>query len=88
MLAWVFRRCDDEAEAVETPIGLVPALEAVLDTEGLDISARRPGGAAAVDPEDWRAELPQVHEHFATFGDRLPEQLREQLDALEKRLNA
>ena len=25
VLEWIFRRCDGEAEAVETPIGLVPA---------------------------------------------------------------
>ena len=39
-----------------------------------------------VDPDEWKAELPLIHEHFATFGDRLPEPLREQLTALEQRL--
>ena len=87
VLAWVFRRCDDEADAVETPIGLVPA-SGGLDTEGLDMSADDLASLLEVDPEDWKAELPLIHEHFATFGDRLPQQLREQLDALEKRLNA
>ena len=38
VLAWIFRRCDEEAEAVETPIGRVPAAGAI-DTEGLDMSA-------------------------------------------------
>ena len=41
VLAWVFRRCDDEAEAVETPIGRLPA-EGSLETEGLDVSRRGP----------------------------------------------
>jgi phosphoenolpyruvate carboxykinase (GTP) len=40
----------------------------------------------AVDPEEWRAQLPQIHEHFAKFGDALPEELRVQLGALEERL--
>jgi phosphoenolpyruvate carboxykinase (GTP) len=39
-----------------------------------------------VDPEAWRAQLPQVREHLAQFGDRLPDSLREQLKALEERL--
>jgi phosphoenolpyruvate carboxykinase (GTP) len=39
-----------------------------------------------VDPEEWKAELPLIREHFATFGERLPQALREQLAALEKRL--
>ena len=39
VLAWVFRRCDDAAEAVETPIGRLPA-EGSLETEGLDVHRR------------------------------------------------
>ena len=38
VLEWVFRRCNGESEAVETPIGLVPA-EGELNIEGLDVSA-------------------------------------------------
>ncbi len=30
-----------------------------------------------VDPEEWKNELPSIHEHFATFGDRLPQALRD-----------
>jgi phosphoenolpyruvate carboxykinase (GTP) len=39
-----------------------------------------------VDPEEWKAQLPQVHQHFAQFGDRLPRELSAQLEALEERL--
>src|SRR4029077_9286855 len=35
VLEWVFRRCDGEVEATETPIGLVPA-EGSLNIDGLD----------------------------------------------------
>ena len=49
VLAWVFRRCDDEAEAVETPIGRLPTVDA-LPTEGLDVSRRGPRGAGALRP--------------------------------------
>jgi phosphoenolpyruvate carboxykinase (GTP) len=85
VLAWIFRRCDDEAEAVETPIGLVPSVGAI-DVSGLDL----PNGAMEqlleVDPEDWKVQLPQVHQHYAQFGKTLPDELREQLEALERRL--
>ena len=37
VLAWIFRRCEDAAKAVKTPIGLVPA-EGELDLTGLDLS--------------------------------------------------
>jgi phosphoenolpyruvate carboxykinase (GTP) len=85
VLAWIFRRCDDDAEAIETPIGLVPSADAI-DTEGLDVSSEDMEQLLAVDPELWKAQLPQVQEHFARFGDELPPELRAQLDALEKRL--
>jgi phosphoenolpyruvate carboxykinase (GTP) len=85
VLAWVFERCDGRAEAAETPIGLVPS-EGALDLSGLDL----PDGALAklldVDAGEWREQLPQVREHFASFGDKLPAELSAQLDALEQRL--
>ena len=85
MLAWIFRRCDDEAEAVESPIGRVPA-EGAIETEGLDLSEQEMAKLLEVDPELFRAQLPQVTEHLATFGDDLPAEIREQLEALERRL--
>ncbi|HET9162281.1 MAG TPA: phosphoenolpyruvate carboxykinase (GTP) [Solirubrobacterales bacterium] len=85
VLEWVFRRCAGEAEAVETPVGMVPAVGG-LDTEGLQISAEEVADLLAVDPAEWKAELPQVEEHFARFGDRLPDALKAQLADLERRL--
>jgi phosphoenolpyruvate carboxykinase (GTP) len=85
VLAWVFRRCDGEADAVETPIGLVPASGAI-ETAGLDVSDEDMEVLLRVDRDLWSAQLPQVREHFAQFGDRLPRELRAQLEALEERL--
>jgi phosphoenolpyruvate carboxykinase (GTP) len=85
VLAWIFRRCDDEAEAVETPIGLVPAPGA-LETTGLDLSSGDLEELLKVDPEEWKVQLPQIQQHYAGFGDALPGELRRQLDVLEERL--
>jgi phosphoenolpyruvate carboxykinase (GTP) len=85
VLAWIFRRCDDDAEAVDTPIGRLPE-SGGIDTSGLDLSEGVMDQLLEVDPEAWKAQLPQVHEHYAKFGDRLPDELRRQLDALEQRL--
>jgi phosphoenolpyruvate carboxykinase (GTP) len=89
VLAWIFRRCEDQAEAVETPIGLVPPVGAGgIETEGLDISREAVEKLLEVDPECWLEQLPQMHEHYARFGDKLPEELREQLHDLERRLKS
>jgi phosphoenolpyruvate carboxykinase (GTP) len=86
VLAWIFRRCDDEAEAAETPIGLVPTKDA-LDLSGLELSDAGLERLLAVDPGEWKAQLPQVHEHYAQFGAAPPSELREQLAALARRLD-
>jgi phosphoenolpyruvate carboxykinase (GTP) len=85
VLEWVFRRCDDAAEAVDTPIGLVPG-EGALNTEGLDLPAEDMAKLLEVNNSQWRAQLPQVREHFDRFGDDLPEALQRQLEDLERRL--
>ena len=85
MLEWVFRRCDGEADAVETSIGLVPA-EGGLNVDGLDVTAEDMELLTRVDDEAVRGELDQVKAHLDKFGDKLPAEIRQQLDALEQRL--
>ena len=86
VLEWVFRRCDGESAAEETPIGLVPAA-GELNTEGLEISDEELAELTAVDEEKLKAELPQVEEHLARFGDRLPAPLRDHLELLKSKLD-
>ncbi|MBV9165163.1 MAG: phosphoenolpyruvate carboxykinase (GTP) [Solirubrobacterales bacterium] len=87
VLAWIFRRCEGRAEAVETPIGLLPPIgKGGIDTTGLDVSDGQMERLLAVDPAEWREQLPAIEEHYARFGDRLPEALREHLGELERRL--
>ncbi len=87
VLAWIFRRCDGEAEAVETPIGLVPPIGAGgIDIDGLDISREAMEQLLEVDPECWIEQLPQMREHYARFGEALPRELRGQFEALERGL--
>jgi len=85
VLEWVFRRCEGTAEAVETPIGLLPA-EGEINTDGLEISAAAMAELLSVDTDLVRAQLPQVREHLAKFGEKLPAEVSAQLEALEARL--
>jgi phosphoenolpyruvate carboxykinase (GTP) len=87
VLEWIFRRLEGKMEAHETAIGLVPK-PGDLDTDGLDISDAALAEVLSVDEDQLRAELPQVREHLAKFGDRLPAALRTQFEALEQRLGA
>jgi phosphoenolpyruvate carboxykinase (GTP) len=87
VLKWVIERVAGEGEAVDSPIGRVPAPGAI-DTSGLDIDDATVAKLVEVDPESWRAELPQLEAHYAGLGDAVPAALREQLEALDKRLAA
>jgi phosphoenolpyruvate carboxykinase (GTP) len=89
VLAWIFGRLTGEAKAEETVIGLVPPTgEGGIDTTDLDVSTETMAELLEVDHEGWAAQLPQMKEHYAAFGDKLPAELAEQLRALERRLDA
>jgi phosphoenolpyruvate carboxykinase (GTP) len=89
VLAWVFRRVTGQAKAEETPIGLLPPLgEGGIELEGLDIAPETMAKLLEVDVEGWKAQLPQIRQHYAEFGEKLPAALHAQLDALEQRLSA
>ncbi|MEO8851843.1 MAG: phosphoenolpyruvate carboxykinase (GTP), partial [Allobranchiibius sp.] len=85
VLKWVIERMEGTAAAVETPIGHVPTPES-MDVEGLDMTLADLEASLAVDPEEWKAEIPQIEEWFAKFGDTLPPQLQLELDGLKARL--
>jgi phosphoenolpyruvate carboxykinase (GTP) len=85
VLKWIFERCAGTADGTETAVGIVPA-PGELDTSGLDIAAEDLEQVVAVDPEAFKAQLPQVREFLAKFGDDLPQEISDQLAAFEQRL--
>ena len=61
VLAWVFERVAGRAQAVETPIGLVPPVgDGGIDTSGLDVGDETMRRLLEVDTDGWLAQLPQV----------------------------
>ena len=86
VLEWVFRRCDNAAEAKETPIGLVPTADD-LNTDGLDVGSAALAEVLTVEPDQLRAQLPQMREFLDGLGP-LPPEISSQYDALEQRLGS
>ncbi|MEN9804063.1 MAG: GTP-dependent phosphoenolpyruvate carboxykinase [Actinomycetota bacterium] len=81
VLKWVFERVDGSADAVRTPIGLLPA-DGALDTKGLEIDSSDLKVLLDVDTAGWKDAVPQIRDHFAQFGPKLPSKLTVQLDSL------
>jgi phosphoenolpyruvate carboxykinase (GTP) len=86
VLEWICRRLEGEADGIDTAIGTLPRREDLV-LDGLAASPEQVDAALRIDAEEWRAELPTMHEHFARFGDRLPSALLDELAALESRLS-
>jgi phosphoenolpyruvate carboxykinase (GTP) len=85
VLEWVLERVDGTAEAVETPIGNVPTAGSI-DHSGIDIDDAAMSRILTVDPEAWLSEVELIRDHYAVFGDALPDRLLDELDRLHTEL--
>jgi phosphoenolpyruvate carboxykinase (GTP) len=85
VLKWILERVEGKGQAEETPIGYVPARNA-LTLDGLKITHEALHELFRVDADDWDIDLADVREFFAKFGNRLPAELREEQNKLLRRL--
>ena len=85
VLKWIFERLEGKADARKTAIGFLPATDS-LDTDGLSINTADLEAITSLDTDGWREAVPQIREHFAVFGDRLPAKLHDSLNSLESAL--
>jgi phosphoenolpyruvate carboxykinase (GTP) len=85
VLKWIVERVSGKGQAVETPIGYLPASGAI-DTNGLDVTDEQIAELLNVDVEEWLNEIESIREHYARFEETLPEALSDELAALEARL--
>ncbi len=86
VLEWILERCEGKVDAKETAIGYVPNPEDI-NIEGLDITVDTIADLTTVDKETWKEETKGIEEFYAQFGDRLPAELKENLDELKARLD-
>jgi phosphoenolpyruvate carboxykinase (GTP) len=85
VLRWILERCQDKGRAVETPIGMLPTVDAI-DRNGIDVDDAIMRELTSVSKQDWKKEAAGVGEFFSKFGARMPAEMERQRQALEKRL--
>ena len=85
VVEWVLKRCYGEADARETAIGYVPKAEDI-ELDGSGVSREALEGLLDVDTALWREEAAGIREFYKKFGDKLPKELAECLETLEKKL--
>jgi phosphoenolpyruvate carboxykinase (GTP) len=87
VLAWVVDRLENEAEGIDSPVGVLPIRED-LPLSGLDISEGDLDALFDVDKGSWLAECDLTEEYFSQFDGRVPAELQAELEDLKARLNS
>ncbi len=82
VIEWILKRCDNEVDAKETPIGFLPYAKDI-NTDGLNINLETLESILNVDNDMWKDEVADIEDFFKKFGDDLPEKLKIQLDILK-----
>ncbi|CAB4595934.1 unannotated protein [freshwater metagenome] len=85
VLKWIFDRVDGKANATKTSIGYLPS-PSDIDTSGLDVTDADMNALLSIDAEGWKTALPQMRDHYAQFGAKLPAKLATALTELESAL--
>ena len=83
VLEWIIDRCEGKVDAEETAIGYVPKAEDI-NLDGLDFSIDTLKSILEVNNDQWMKEAEGIEEFYKQFGDKLPQELRNQLETLKK----
>jgi len=87
VLKWMFERIDGKQNAEKTPIGYLPA-KGALDLSGLDISEEAMEELLHIDRKEFLQSVEELESYFFIFGNKLPQGIRDELDAMKNRLLA
>lgn len=85
VLDWIIKRCEDEVEAVETPIGFMPKVDDI-NLEGLDFSREKLASILDCDKKVWQAEIKDIEQFYTKFGDKMPKELTRELKKLKSNI--
>jgi phosphoenolpyruvate carboxykinase (GTP) len=87
VLEWIVKRIEGEVDAEESPIGNLPRA-GDLNTEGLDLDAATLAELFAVDQDGWQQEVAAIDAFLAEYGDRVPAEIKAELETTRAKLGA
>ena len=85
VLEWILKRCFDEADARECPLGYIPNAKDI-NLEGSGVDEKTLDELLTIDKDLWRKEATDIEEYYEKFGDKVPKELRESLEKLKTSL--
>jgi len=87
VLKWIADRIEGKVDAIETPAGLLPKVDDI-DTEGLNVTPEIVEEVTRFVPGEWADELPRLKQWLNSLGDKVPDRVLKELDAIEEAINA
>ncbi len=83
VLDWIIKRCENLADAKESPIGYLPYTDDI-NIYNCNISKKALEEILTIDTNEWNEELKAIEEFYSKFGSELPQELTKQLDEMKK----
>ena len=84
VLDWILDRCEGKVDAQETAIGYVPYAKDI-NIKGADVTPETLDKLLYVDKARWGAEAEEIEKYYDdNFGDKLPKEIRENLEVLKE----
>lgn len=87
VIKWIFEQCEGNSNAVNSPIGFLPAKDAI-DISALNVDQKSIEQLMTINHEEWKKEIENIRVFYKIFGDDLPKEFTFELAELEKRLNS
>ena len=87
VLQWITQRCDNKVGANETAIGYLPKDED-MDIADLNLDPNVWSSLISINDQQWQQEMDDFGDYLESFGDRVPEQLKEQHQMVKQALSA
>ena len=85
VIEWIINRCENLVDADESPVGYLPKY-GDINTDGLEISDEQLKSLLSIDKESWAEDIKGIEEFFNKFGDKLPDELTEELTILKNNI--
>jgi phosphoenolpyruvate carboxykinase (GTP) len=82
ILKWMLDRINGKVEAIETEIGLLP-IQDNIDISGLNLKPSILDKLLSINKEEWIQELLMIEEFYDKFGNKIPSELKLNLQTLK-----
>ena len=85
VLMWILNRCENKVQAEKTKIGYLPKIDDI-NLDGTLINKSELEDILSINEELWEQETKEIEKFFAQFKEKLPVELKEELNNLKDRL--